>query len=207
MRKKLLFVPLLALTFFLFHSSSASACGGLIAPDGDVHLARATTLIAWHDGVEHYLTSFAYQGAQKDVGWIVPLPAVPEKIEAGGAWTLQRLDIEGHPERKSFFSGDATVASSAQVLQQVQVEALNVTVIKGSGEEIINWATENHFFIDEETHAHLLTYAKGSPIFMAAKYDTHLATERHQLQGNGVPLLITIKIRYSSPQCRLLLVK
>lgn len=192
MRKRFLLGPLIALAFFFFQFQSAFACGGLIAPDGDVHLSRATTLIAWHDGIEHYLTSFAYQGAQKNVGWIVPLPAVPEKIEAGGAWTLQRLDIESHPQPKSFF-GEAPVANSAQVLQQVQVEALNITVIKGSGTEIIDWATKNGFFIDEETHAHLLTYAKGSPIFMAAKYDTHLATERHQLQGDGVPLLITMK--------------
>jgi hypothetical protein len=31
---------------------------------------------------------------------------------------------------------------------------------------------------------------------MAAKYDTHLAAERHQLQGDGVPLLITMKIQH-----------
>lgn len=186
-------IPVLALVFFLWQTPSAFACGGLIAPDGDVRLARASTLIAWHNGVEHYLTSFSYQGSASDVGWIVPLPAVPEKIEDGGAWTLQRLDNESHPLRRSLFEAPQTFNGSAQVLQQVQIEALNVTVIKGSGKEIVDWAVKNGFFLDEETHDHLLVYAQASPIFLAAKYDTHLAEERHQQQGDGVPLLITMK--------------
>jgi hypothetical protein len=195
MRKKLFIIPVLAFAFFLFQAQSVFACGGLIAPDGDVRLNRASTLIAWHDGVEHYLTSFSYQGTEQNIGWIVPLPAVPENIQDGGAWALQRLDIESHPERQAFL-GDTNVAapSSAQVIEQVQIEALNVTVIKGSGEEIVNWATQNSFVLNDETRAHLLAYAQGSPIFMAAKYDTHIAAQRHQLQGDGVPLLITMKI-------------
>ena len=193
---KRLAIPVLALVCFLFSTQSAFACGGLIAPDGDVRLARASTLIAWHNGIEHYLTSFSYQGAEKNLGWIVPLPAVPQKIEAGGAWTLQRLSRESHPQLLQERVPASFVSDSAQVLQQVQIEALNVKVIKGSGEEILNWASQNGFFITGDTRAHLLAYAKGSPIFMAAKYDTHLATARHQLQGDGVPLLITMKIQH-----------
>lgn len=186
-------IPVAALIFFLFQTPSAFACGGLIAPDGDVRLARASTLIAWHNGVEHYLTSFAYQGSASDVGWIVPLPAIPEKIEDGGAWALQRLDRESHPQRFDLREPVAASAGAAQVIEQVQIEALNVTIIKGSGKEIVAWAVQNGFSLDEETHDHLLVYAQGSPIFMAAKYDTHLAQQRHQLQGDGVPLLITMR--------------
>src|SRR5215469_14980554 len=118
MRKKLLIIPVLAFALFLFQTQSIFACGGLVAPDGDVRLERASTLIAWHDGVEHYLTSFAYQGTEAQVGWIVPLPAVPEKIEAGGAWTFQRLQIETQPRRFTLEDAPAA-ASGAQVLQQV----------------------------------------------------------------------------------------
>ena len=183
-----------ALTLFVLQANPAFACGGLIAPDGDVRLQNAATLIAWHDGVEHYLTSFSYQGNVPNLGWIVPLPAVPLKIEAGGAWTLQRLSRETHPiiDDGPIFATAAS-SSSAQVLQQVKIEALNITVIRGSGDEIINWATKNGFHLDGDTHDHLLTYAKGSPIFMAAKYDTAAAKARHQFTGDGVPILITMK--------------
>ncbi len=201
MRKRLLIrmtIPFLALAFFLFQTQFAFACGGLIAPDGDVHLDRASTLIAWHDGVEHYLTSFSYEGSEKDVGWIVPLPAIPENIQDGGAWTLQRLNIESHPEPRGLFAPEANTAtaSSAQVIQQVQIEALNVTVIKGSGQEILNWASQNGFSVQGDTRAHLLIYAHASPIFLAAKYDTQAAEARHQAQGDGVPLLITMKVAH-----------
>ena len=51
----------IALVLFAFQALPALACGGLVAPDGDVRLARATTFVAWHDGIEHYLTTFTYQ--------------------------------------------------------------------------------------------------------------------------------------------------
>jgi hypothetical protein len=64
LRRKFL-VPALAtaiaLGVFAFQALPAFACGGLIAPDGDVHLSRATTFVMWHNGIEHYLTSFTYQ--------------------------------------------------------------------------------------------------------------------------------------------------
>lgn len=190
---KRLALPLLALAFFLLQTQSALACGGLIAPDGDVRLERASTLIAWHNGIEHYLTSFAYQGKETNVGWIVPLPAVPDNIQAGGAWTLQRLNLETHPQRFLDLAPQAATAGSAQVLQDVQIEALDVKVIKGSGDEIVTWANQNGFFLNDDTRTHLLAYAKGSPIFMAAKYNTQIAQTRNQQQGDGVPLLITMK--------------
>ena len=185
---------LLVLVIFVSQAATAAACGSLVAPNGAVRLARATTLVAWHDGVEHYLTSFSYQGDVSNLGWIVPLPAIPTKIEEGGAWTLQRLQRETHPLPEFALDGAAapTAAKGAQVLQQVQVEALDITVLKGSGQEVVEWAQQNNFFIDQETHAHLLHYAQGSPIFMAAKYNTERARARGQLEGDGAPVLITM---------------
>src|SRR5215469_14734240 len=127
--------------FAALQALPAAACGGLVAPDGSVRLDRAATLVAWHDGVEHYMTAFTYEGDVSSLGWIVPLPAVPEKIQEGGAWTLQRLAIETHPQPAEFgAASDAPLAANtAQVLQRVTIEALNITVIKGSGQEVVNW--------------------------------------------------------------------
>ncbi|HEV2580320.1 MAG TPA: DUF2330 domain-containing protein [Ktedonobacteraceae bacterium] len=195
MRKKIAAL-VIALGIFAVQALPALACGGLIAPDGDVRLQNATTLIAWHNGIEHYLTTFTYAGSSTDLGWIVPLPAVPLQIQDGGAWTLQRLEIASHPVTLAFGAAqtDSAAAPSATVLQRVKIEALNITVIRGSGPEIINWATGNNFFLNDDTRNHLLTYAKGSPIFMAVKFDTSAAKARGQLQGDGTPILITMKI-------------
>src|SRR5712692_11629459 len=196
MLKKLAAVAI-ALGLFATQALPAFACGALVAPNGSVRLARATTLVAWHDGVERYLSSFSYQGDFSNLGWIVPLPAVPMKIEEGGAWTLQRLERETHPVKQTFGALQATASSdSATVLQQVKIEALNITVIRGNGSQVLNWATGNGFFLNDETRAHLLVYAKGSPIFLAAKYDTSAAKARNLLQGDGTPILITMKTQH-----------
>src|ERR1051326_4059675 len=96
--KKVTAGAVVALGLLMVQTLPALACGGLIAPDGDVRLDRAATLIAWHDGIEHYMTSFAYEGTASSLGWIVPLPAEPiSPVVEGGAWTLQRLNREVHP--------------------------------------------------------------------------------------------------------------
>jgi hypothetical protein len=174
----------------------AMACGGLVAPNGAIRLQRATTLVAWHGGVEHYMTSFAYAGTGfDDFGWIVPLPTAPDKVEEGGGWTLQRLNRETHPQPR-FGAGAqglaATSANSAEVLQQVQVRALDITVLRGSGQAITDWCKQNNFLLTPETSAHLQVYAKGSPVFMAAKYNVARAQATRQRAGDGAPVLITM---------------
>ena len=188
-----------ALGLLIAQALPAAACGGLVAPDGDVRLSRATTFVAWHDGIEHYMTSFAYTGNEPDVGWIVPLPAIPTAIQDGGRWTLQRLFLETHPQPARAALTDAPAAGAANssiVVEQAQVEALDVTVLKGSGQAVVDWCAQNGFFLSVETRAHLLKYADGSPIFMAAKYDTTAAQARHQLEGDGVPLLLTMPTKH-----------
>lgn len=191
----LLLAPILALCLLIFQTAPAYACGGLVAPDGSVRLQRAATLIAWHNGIEHYMTSFTYEGDVKNLGWIVPLPAIPLSIQEGGAWTLQRLVRETRPQPLITFRSaiPAGAADSAQVIEQVKVEALNITVLKGSGQAVLDWCAQNGFAVDGDTRAHLLKYAEGSPIFMAAKYDTAAVQARHQVSGDGAPVLITMR--------------
>jgi len=172
----------------------AFACGGLIAPNGAIRLTRASTLVEWRGGVEHYLTSFSYAGSGfSDFGFIVPLPAAPDRVEEGGGWTLQRLNREVAPPAPRLFEAAAGAVKDAQVLQTVQVKALDISVLKGSGQAIVDWCAQNHYFLNAETRAHLLNYAKGSPFFMAAKYNVARADATRQGVGDGSPVLITMR--------------
>src|SRR5437870_12618629 len=86
----------------------AFACGGLVSSNGTIALVRTTTLAAYHDGVEHYVTGFQFAGGGADFGSIVPLPGVPTKLIRGGDWTLQRLELAVTPptfERADFAVG------------------------------------------------------------------------------------------------------
>ncbi|MDQ3645548.1 MAG: DUF2330 domain-containing protein [Actinomycetota bacterium] len=175
----------------------AIACGGLIAPNGAVNLVRTSTLVAYHDGVEHYVTSFEFAGdGGGKFGSIVPLPGVPSKVQKGGGWTLQRLQQEVAPPvtalRDSFAAAGSAVLNKAEVLLEKRIDALDVTILKGGGDEVGLWAKENGFALPPDSPEVLDFYAERSPIFMAAKFDVKEARSRGFGSGDGTPVHLTI---------------
>ena len=170
------------------------ACGGLIAPNGSVNLVRTTTLAAYVDGVEHYVTSFEFTGAGGGkFGSIVPLPAVPSEVNKSGRWTLQRLVEEVQPPAALVESSiNLSAAKSAEVLLEKRVSALDVTVLRGGGDEVGRWAKDNGFFLPPDAPEVLDFYADRSPIFMAVRFDLKRAQAKDLQSGDGIPVHLTI---------------
>jgi Uncharacterized protein conserved in bacteria (DUF2330) len=189
-------VGLLALlVVVLLGAQPALACGGLVGPGGTVRLARTTTLASYHQGVEHYLTSFTYSGGGAKFGSIVPLPGVPTEVRKGGEWTLKRLVLETQPRPAALaasttFAADAR--SSAEVLLKTRVDALDITILRGGGKAVGDWARERGFGLSVDAPAVLDFYAARSPIFMAASFDARAASARGQRLGDGTPIQLTI---------------
>jgi len=189
-------VGLLALlVVVVLGAAPALACGGLVGPGGTVQLARTTTLASYHQGVEHYLTSFTYSGGGAKFGSIVPLPGVPTDVRKGGEWTLQRLIRETQPQLEAAaapvaFAADAR--SKAEVLLTARVDALDITVLRGGGKAVGDWARERGFGLSVDAPAVLDFYAARSPIFMAASFDARAASARGQRLGDGTPIQLTI---------------
>jgi hypothetical protein len=184
-----------AVAVFVSHTpGAADACAGLIGSNGNVNLGRTTTLAAYHDGVEHYVTSFEFQGGGGEFGTLIPLPDVPTKVERGGDWTLQRLQLETEPARSlSFFAADAAGSpESANVLLEVRIDALDLTVLEGGGPAVARWAQEHGFSLSPDAPEVLDFYAQRSPIFLAAVFDGEAAAERGQPIGDGTPVHLTI---------------
>ena len=172
----------------------AWACGGLVAPNGAVELVRTTTLSAYHDGVEHYITSFEFAKAKGEFGSIVPLPGVPTDISKAGRWTLQRLQQEVQPPVAEAADGVLFAASAAKVtvLERTQVGALDLTVVKGGGSAVARWAEGNGFGLTPDAPEVLDFYASRSPIFMAVKFDATRAAKQGLSTGDGTPVHLTI---------------
>jgi len=175
---------------------AAWACGGLVAPNGAVRLLNTTTLVAYHDGVEHYLTSFQFAGGGSKFGSIIPLPGVPTSVSKGGSWTLQRLEREVNPPvvhaGPSF--GSAARASAAQVILKTKVDALDITVLKGGGPAVVAWVKAQGFAVSPDAPAAFDFYARRSPIFLAATYDPAAAQARGLTVGDGTPVQISIPL-------------
>jgi hypothetical protein len=160
----------------LLGAQPALACGGLVGPGGTVQLARTTTLAGYHDGVEHYLTSFTYAGGGAKFGSIVPLPGVPSDVRKGGEWTLQRLVRETQPQPQFLRAAAAAEAGDrATELLKTKVDALDITVLRGGGRAVGNWAREHGFGLSVDAPEVLDFYAARSPVFLAASFDARRA--------------------------------
>jgi hypothetical protein len=184
-------------TGLLIHGANlAEACAGLIGSNGTVNLGRTTTLAAYSNGVEHYVTAFQFQGGGGQFGSLIPLPGVPTKVERGGDWTLQRLQLETRPVFAETASGVGGPASGGgagvSVLQEVRIDALDLTVLSGGGPDVAAWAEEHGFRLSPDAPEVLDFYASRSPIFLAAAFDATAAAERGQQFGDGTPVHLTI---------------
>lgn len=187
----LLSVPVAALA-----PAVAEACGGLVGENGTIQLVRTTTLAAYHDGVERYVTSFEFTGEGESVGSIVPLPDIPTAVERGGDWTLQRLAQEVAPPADEAFATAGTTAgadrSGVEIILETEIDALDITVLKGGGDEVGEWALDNGFLLSPDAPEVLDFYAERSPVFMAAKFDAVRARELGQTVGDSTPIMATI---------------
>ncbi len=186
--------PIAALAVTLALAAPTLACGGLIGPNGAVNLLRTTTLAGYHAGVEHYVTAFQFAGGGGSFGSIIPLPGIPTSVVRGGDWTLQRLVRETDPQ-PIFFDAAGAAAPRAEVLQQVRIDALDITILRGGGAEIGVWAKDHGFSLPPDAPELLDFYASRSPIFMAASFDAAAAAARGQAIGDGTPVHLTIPTR------------
>ncbi|MEO6294342.1 MAG: DUF2330 domain-containing protein [Candidatus Limnocylindria bacterium] len=179
----------------LITAAPTLACGGLIGPNGAVNLLRTTTFAGYTDGVEHYVTSFEFAGGGGSFGSITPLPGIPTDVIRGGDWTLQRLIRETDPlPEAALFSADSAAggAREAEVLLETTIDALDITILRGGGDEVGLWAKNHGFRLPPDAPEVLDFYADRSPIFMAAAFDADAAAERGQAIGDGTPVHLTI---------------
>lgn len=183
-----------SIAIVILTATPAFACGGLVAPNGTINLVRTTTLAAYHRGIEHYITSFEFAGEGEELGSIIPLPGVPTKVIKGGDWTLQRLQIEVAPPVLELGDTVALAASPAraEVLLEAEIDALDITVLKGGAEAVGTWATDHGFFLPPDAPEVLEFYAERSPIFLAARFNAARAAEQGVQVGEGTPIHVVI---------------
>ena len=197
MQRRTRYLGAILTAMVLLTPTAALACGGLVGENGTIQLGKTTTLAAYTNGIERYVTGFTFTGEGESVGSIVPLPDVPTSVVRGGDWTLQRLVQEVTPPERARLADFATAtaadaAGGAEVLLETTVDALDITVLRGGGDEVGEWALDNGFFLPPDAPEVLDFYAERSPVFMAAKFDATRAAELGQAQGDSTPIMATI---------------
>jgi Uncharacterized protein conserved in bacteria (DUF2330) len=193
--RRVIAVVALVLPIVVVSAAPAGACGGLVGENGTIELVRTATLAAYSDGVERYVTAFEFTGEGEEVGSIVPLPDVPTDVTRGGEWTLQRLAQEVAPPADESAGGDADAVASApevEIVLETQIDALDITVLKGGADEVGQWAVDHGFLLTPDAPEVLDFYAERSTVFMAARFDAERARELGQGAGDSTPIMATI---------------
>ena len=185
------------LAMILTGAMAAQACGFLVAANGAVRLEKTTTFVAWEDGIERYITNFAFSGDVESFGTIIPLPGEPTDVGRAGDWTLQRLQQEVTPQVARLALGEvafATADDGAEVILRTQIDSLDIVVLRGGGDEVLEWVNANGFDlpVGPQTDHMLDFYASRSPYFLAARFDATAAGEDGFVSGDGIPVQITI---------------
>jgi len=80
------------------------------------------------------------------------------------------------------------------VLLETRIDALDLTVLKGGGADVAEWAHQHGFRLSPDAPEVLDFYAERSPIFLAAVFDGDAARERGQAIGDGTPVHLTIPL-------------
>src|SRR4029450_11425472 len=83
-------------------------------------------------------------------------------------------------------------ADKAEVLQTVRVDALDLTVLRGGGRAVGDWARQRGFGLSVDAPEGRDFYAARSPIFLAPSFDAPRAEARGQRLGDGTPIHLTI---------------
>jgi hypothetical protein len=193
--RRIMAMAALVVPVVVVSAAPAGACGGLVGENGTIELVRTTTLAAYSDGVERYVTAFEFTGEGEEVGSIVPLPDVPTEVTRAGDWTLQRLVQEVTPVPESDGEADFSAEASAadvDIILETTIDALDITVLSGGGDEVGEWAADNGFLLTPDAPEVLDYYADRSPVFMAARFDAERARELGQGAGDSTPIMATI---------------
>ncbi|HJR44549.1 MAG TPA: DUF2330 domain-containing protein, partial [Actinomycetota bacterium] len=73
-----------------------------------------------------------------------------------------------------------------------RIDSLDITILKGGGDEVGRWAKDNGFSLTPDAPEVLDFYAERSPVFMAARFDPTAAAADGQTVGDGTPVHLTI---------------
>ena len=159
------------------------ACGGLVGENGSIALVRTTTLAAWHDGVEHYVTSFEFSGTGESVGLDHPAARRADRRRA-----RRRLDAPAPADRggSAARAAGASDADRGAAAAERRRDPARDRDRRPRHHRAVRWRRRRRpvgasttASCSRPTRPEVLDfYAERSPVFLAAKFDASRAAEQ-----------------------------
>lgn len=152
--KKLL--PLFALALFALAPSDADACALARAEGSTVRIQGEEALIVYDERahVQHFIRTAAFEGADRDFGFLVPTPAVPELSEVDANVFSRLFEVyraPPPPQPRGVRSRSANAmpppqAPAVEVIARVAVAGLDAAVLRASDPNALRgWLSRNGY--------------------------------------------------------------
>ena len=192
--RRFLFVLAISAAAGVMMAQPVLACGGLVAANGAVVLQRTTTLAAYHDGVEHYVTSFQYAGTRTRVRVDHSPARRTDRRPAGRQLDPATAGTRDPPPSVRGPGGNDRGVGGARRPGAAADDSrpLDITVLSGGGDAVLTWVKDHGYAVSPDAPAMLNFYARRSPVFLAARFNAAKAQARQQQVGDGTPVQITI---------------
>lgn len=178
----------------LLPPSEAEACGCFAPPDPSVPIVQAGERIVFshEDGVVTAHIQIQYAGDAREFGWLLPLPAIPQKgLQLGVEELFTQVINTTQPKyRVDFFTPDTcdfsfgnrggVNADAAQnpappsepglVVMEDSIGPFDYAVLDASAaDEMFKWLTDNGYFIPTGTEDVVGPYIHDGAYFLALK--------------------------------------
>jgi hypothetical protein len=151
-------------------------CGVVVPPGVKMILTREDVIIVWDKdlGVEHFIRKAIFSGDQKDLGFLVPTPSIPElSLVNDRAFMLVESKIPHlQPLLGCSGGGDTGPATPpVEVLSVQQIGHYTATILKATnGADLNKWLATNSYESRPALASWLDSYAKKSWVFTAFKF-------------------------------------
>lgn len=205
------------LSLLLFLTAKASACGLVYSTESMARLVTEKTLIVWNDKekTEDFIRSPQIETNNNDVGFIVPVPSVPEVTEVDDQIfsKLDQLIEERRPTQIRFFRESSRSKSKqlggidqsfnaampgtrggVDVVKEFNLSKYEVKVLKAHDLEALKkWLKNNNYNYREAFDAWLKNYLDSEYFLTVFKFKKETASEGLKAQA------ISIKFKADAP--------
>lgn len=160
----------------LLPAQGVLACGGMVSESGGAELTGFEALLRWDGSTEELLVSVAFEAADPEFGWLMPLPSAPEVEEGDPAPIEAAFEITQPPQAPPEDDGEGAGAPvvggepGVDVIGRDTVGGLRFVTLGGErAAEVARWMRKHGFAFHDRQAPVMQGYLDRGWVIVAAR--------------------------------------
>lgn len=175
------------LGLLLASPTPARACPCLGFVDTDASEVGQSAMVIVEDDALHYILQLEVEGNSKEIGWLIPTPAVPDAPELTESTFFTAFNSRTEPHLIACSGGGGCGSDeltnlrqgAGVVIDEGRIGALEYAVLSGDGTDLGTWLTERNYPVGTEVQATIDRYVADGWSFVAMRIaDDTMGSER-----------------------------